>query len=244
MELFDCIKTRRCIRKFQSTPVPWDLVSKILDAGRLAPNAGNLQNWKFIVVLDQGTRQKIAEACLRQYWMAKAPVHIVVCADPKVSERYYGTRGDRLYSVQNCAAASQNMLLQAHNLGLGACWVGAFDENMVSNAVGLPEEVRPQVIIPLGYPDEKPAEPAKYPLENITYFEKWRGKIQDVPAYMGYYSIKWEKGAKKAKAALEKQSEKLAVKAKEVAAKVKKKVEEKRKRYKDLKEFKKVHGLK
>ena len=246
MEVSECIKTRRSIRKYQNTPVPWDLVAKVVDAGRLAPSAGNLQNWKFIVVLDEGKRGQLAEACLHQMWMAKAPVHIVIVSEPEVSERFYGARGDRLYSVQNCALAAENMLLQAHNLGLGGCWVGAFDENMVSRVVGLPAkmEVRPQAVITLGYPAEKPAEPAKYPLENVTYLEGWRGKIRDMPAYTGYYSLKWQKGAQKGKAALQKQSKKISEKAKEVAKKVKKKIEEKQKKQKEFKEFKKVYGLK
>jgi nitroreductase len=244
MELFNCIKSRRSVRQYLQKSLPWDLVAKVIDAGRMAPSAGNLQNWKFIVVIDDGRKGNVAEACLQQYWMNGAPVHIVIAAEPKVAERYYGARGERLYSVQNCAAAAQNMLLMAHSLGLGACWVGAFDERMLGKAVGLPEEARAQAVITLGYPDGAVSEPAKYPVENVTYFEKWRGKIRDVPAYMGMYSLKWQANAKKAKKKLEEKSEQVAEKAKEVTKKIKKKIDEKKKRYRDLKKFKKVHGLK
>ncbi|MBR9692039.1 hypothetical protein GOV06_04595 [Candidatus Woesearchaeota archaeon] len=244
MDVFKCIKTRRSVRKYLDKELPWDLVSKVIDAGRLAPSAGNLQNWKFIAVLDKARRIKVAEACLQQTWMSKAPVHIVVVSEPKVSERYYGTRGDRLYSVQNCAVAAQNMLLRAHDLGLGACWVGAFDERMLGKAVRLPEGVRAQIVITLGFPAEKVAEPAKYPLENVTYFNGWRGKIRDVPHYMGYHSIKVQHGLHKGKAAIKKQSKKLAKKTKEVAEKIKESIKEKNKKRQDLKKFKKIHGLK
>jgi nitroreductase len=244
MELYECIKTRRSIRKYLDKEVPWDLVSKIVDAGRLAPSAGNLQNWKFVVVLDDARREKIAEACLNQTWMNKAPVHIIVLADPRVAERYYGARGDRLYSVQNCAAAIENMLLMAHNVGLGACWVGALDENMVGRTIKIPEGVRPQAIITLGYPGEKVKEPAKYPLENVTYFNGWRGKIRNVPQYMGYHSINIQNALHKGKRALKKKGKELAEKSKEVAGKIKKNIQEKNKKRNDFKKFKKIHGLK
>ena len=224
--------------------VSWDHISKVIDAGRMAPSAGNLQNWKFIVVMDEGRRNRMAEACLQQYWMNQAPVHIVVVAEPKIAERYYGTRGDRLYSVQNCAAAVQNMLLRAHSLRLGSCWVGAFDEKMVAKTIGLPSEARAQAVVTLGYPVDKVQEPAKYPIENVAYFEKWRGKLRNVPAYMKMYSLLWKQQAHKAKKKVEKGSEKLAVKAKDVALKIKKRIEDKKKRYTDIRKFKKVHGLK
>ena len=237
MEVLDCITSRRSIRKYLDKPVPWDIVSNILEAGRFAPSSGNLQNWKFIVVLDEDKRKAIAEAALKQLWMLKAPVHIVICAEPEKAKRYYGDRGERLYTVQNCAAAMQNMLLEAHNLGLGACWVGAFDEDMVKRALGMPKEARPEAIITLGYPDEEVPVPAKFPLETVMYFNKWRGKIKDVPAYFMYYSPGIKKNVLKGKATLEKASKKAAEKAKEVAKKIRKRIEEKKKQKRDLDQF-------
>jgi len=125
MEVLDCITTRRSIRKYLDKPVPWDLVSNVLEAGRFAPSCGNLQNWKFIIVLDDDKRKGLAEASLRQYWMEQAPVLLVVVAEPEKAKRYYGDRGERFYTIQNCAAVATNMMLEAHNLGLGSCWVGA-----------------------------------------------------------------------------------------------------------------------
>ena len=246
MEVYNCIKTRRSIRKYQDKVLPWDLIAKVIDAGRLAPSAGNLQSWKFVVIQDEGKRGQVAEACLHQDWMAKAPIQIIICSEPVNCERYYGARGDRLCSVQNCAAATENMLLMAHSLGLGACWVGAFDENMIGNIIGLPSEteIRPQVIITLGYPNEKPAEPSKYPLENVTYLGGWKSKIRDIPAYAHYYSDVWAREAKKGKALVGKKMKKAAEKAKDIGKKIKKKIEDKQKKQKDLKEFKKIYNLK
>ncbi|MBW2977242.1 nitroreductase family protein [Candidatus Woesearchaeota archaeon] len=230
MDTFECIKTRRATRKYLDVPVAWDLVSNILEAGRYAPSAGNLQNWKFIVILEKPKREAIAEACLKQMWMAEAPVIIVICAEPKKAERYYGIRGERLYTIQNCAAVAANMLLEAHNQGLGGCWVGAFDEEMVKRALAMPEEARPQIILTFGYPDEKVPVPTRFPLEPMTYFERWRGRIQDVPTYFGYFGPKIQKFIKSGEAFARKHGKKVAEKTKEVAKKVKKKIQEKKKK--------------
>jgi len=229
MDTLECIKTRRSIRKYLDAPIPWDLISNILEAGRYAPSSGNLQNWKFIVVLDKGRKENIAEACLKQSWMTQAPVHIVVCAEPKKAERYYGIRGERLYTVQNCAAVAMNMLLEAHNQGLGGCWIGAFDEDMVKRALAMPEEARPQVILTIGYPDEKVPVPTRFPLEPMTYFNRWRGRIRDAPTYFGYYGPKIQRGIKKGEELIRKHGKKISEKTKEVAKKIHKKIKEKKK---------------
>ncbi len=173
MEVLECIKTRRSTRKFLDVPVEWDKIGTIVDAGRSAPTSGNLQNWKFIVVLDEEKRKEISEACLKQFWMERAPVHIVICSEPEKAKRFYGIRGERLYSIQNCAASAENMILTAHSLGLGSCWVGAFDEDMLKRALGIPDYARPQAIIPIGYPAEKVPTPMQYQLENLVFMEAW-----------------------------------------------------------------------
>lgn len=195
MDIFKCIHSRRSVRKFLDIPVEWEKVGVILDAGTAAPSSGNLQNWKFIVVQNEKKRQEIAEAALQQYWIASAPAIIVICAELRRARQFYGVRGERLYSIQNCAAVAENMLLAAHALGLSSCWVGAFDEGMVSRALSIPDDVdiRPQIILPIGYPDESPAKPQSVPLDNITYFEKWSaqniGKIKDVDAVLWNYRV-------------------------------------------------------
>ncbi len=190
MDAIECIRTRRTIRKFMDVPIPFDTIANIVDCGRLAPSCGNLMNFKFVVVFDPGKRRALAEASLQQYWMATAPVIVVVVAEPVVAKRYYGIRGERLYSVQNVSAAAQNILLAAHSYGLGACWIGGFDENMVKRVCGIPDEHRPQVMIPIGYPDEKNPMPPKFPIENVFYFNAWRSRIKDVVSYFGWTSIK------------------------------------------------------
>ncbi len=206
METFECISTRRSIRRYLDIPVEWDKIGTILEAGRLAPSSGNIQDWNFIVVQDEDKRKAIAEASLRQHWMSKAPVYIVVCSDLKKSERVYGVRGNRLYSIQNSAAAIENMLLTAHSVGLGACWIGAFDENVVSRVLNIPDYARPQAIITIGYSDEKPKTPQRFPLTTVAFLEKYGNRIKDMAAVMHDYSvvILTEKGKELAKKIKEK----------------------------------------
>ena len=213
MDTFECIKTRRSIRKYLDKPVPWDDIHAVVEAAMYAPSAGNLQNWKFIILLERGLKKKIAEAALQQYWIEAAPVVIVVCAEPGKAERYYGVRGERLYTIQNCAAAIENMLLAANARGLGSCWVGAFEEDAVTRALSIPENegIRPQAILTFGYPDEKPEMPRRFTIETLLYFNKWRGVMKSVPLYLGYWGESLKKNLKE--------------KGEEIVEKVKKKIE-------------------
>ncbi len=182
-DILDLIKSRRTIKNFTSQYVSWEQVARIIDAGRHAPSCGNVQNWKFIVVDDAEKKKLIADACYEQFEIISAHALILICSEPEKAERYYGLRGERLYTVQNCAAAAQNMLLEAHSLGLGSAWIGAFDEEAVKNVLSIPEEARPQCIIAIGYAREVPPKPPKYPLETVMYLNRWRGKMRDYTTY-------------------------------------------------------------
>ena len=188
MDVFEAIRTRRSIRKYKDKQVPWDNVVTVLQAGKYAPSACNLQNWKFIIVKSDAKRKSITKACLQQEWMEQAPVFIVVVSEPKKAERFYGTRGARLYTIQACAASIENMLLTAHSLGLGSCWVGAFDEHEIWTILGLPEEISVQGVITIGYADEVPQAPPKYRIEHMMFFEKWWGRIEPAKTHLGYWS--------------------------------------------------------
>lgn len=187
-DILDVITSRRTIKHFFPKFVSWENIARVIDAGRHAPSSGNIQNWKFVLVYEPSKKQQIAEAAYEQYDIALAAVLIVVCGEPEKAERYYGPRGENVYTIQNCAAAAQNMLLEAHSLGLGGAWIGAFDEELVKAACGIPEEARPQAIIAIGYPKEIPEKPPKYPLETLVYFGAWRRKMRDPAKYMHDYA--------------------------------------------------------
>ena len=180
MDVLEAMRTRRSVRRYLKTRVDNDKVGVLLDAARSAPSAGNLQNWKYILVTDEAKRMELANAAFQQFWMQDAPLHMVVCAEPEKGARFYGIRGERLYSVQNCAAAVQNILVAANKLGLGSCWVGAFDEDAVRRALRMPDNIRPQAIITVGYPAECPQAPPKLKITDITFMELWGNKNVDL----------------------------------------------------------------
>lgn len=171
MDVFTAIKTRQSIRRFKTEPFPEETLEKILEASRYAPSAGNVQPWKFFVVRSKDVRVKLADAALGQKWMVTAPVIIVACADLPRSAASYGQRGSELYALQDTAAAIQNMILSAVEAGLACCWVGAFREEIAARILNInPQVLRPVAMIPLGYPAESPARPAKRPLEEIIEY--------------------------------------------------------------------------
>ncbi len=167
MELQEAIKNRRSIRKYKEEPVLDEDLEKILQAGTDAPSAGNLQSRFFYVVKDLETRRKIARASHDQHFISQAPVTIVVCADARINSRY-GERGEKLYSILDCAASVQNMMLTAYGLGLGTCWVGLFDEQEVARIINCSPYHRPVSLFPLGYPDDSPKQPPKKNKDEIS----------------------------------------------------------------------------
>lgn len=186
MEVSDAIRKRRSIKRYLDIPVEWDKIGSICEAGGQAPSAGNLQPWKFIVVLNPANRRKIAEACFQQYWMQSAPVHIIVCAEINKMNRFYGLRGERLYSIQSCALAAENMILEGINQGLASCFVSAFDEEMLKRNFKIPDYARPQAILAFGYSGEEVPSPPRYTLNDTVSVESFGAKIADMEGYLGY----------------------------------------------------------
>lgn len=172
MECIEAIKGRRSIRKYIDRPVGKELIGQLLDSARMAPSAGNLQARDFIVISDKVTKQKLAKAAMGQSFIEQAPVAIVIIANIERSSRIYRSRGE-LYAIQDASAGIENLLLAAHSLGLGACWVGAFDEAMVSLLLGIPNKAKPVAIIPVGFPDEQPPAPPRMIQERLVHWEKW-----------------------------------------------------------------------
>jgi nitroreductase len=169
MELFEALNGRRSVRKFTGEKVDEADLEKILESAILAPSAGNCQSWEFVVVKDKKTRQKLAEAAFGQSFVAEAPMVIVVCADISRSSSSYGSRGEKLYSIQDTAAATYGILLAAHALGYGGCWVGAFDEAQVTKVIHAPAGVRPLAMVPIGRPAERPGQRSRIPLGQVVH---------------------------------------------------------------------------
>jgi len=172
MECIEAIKGRRSIRKFKDRAVGKEIIDELLNVAQMAPSAGNLQARDFIVVSNKITKQKLTTAALGQSFIEQAPVVIVVIANIERSSRIYRSRGE-LYAIQDATAGIENMLIAAHSMGLGACWVGAFNEDEVSVLLGIPDKTLPVAIIPLGYPDEQPSEPPRMAMDRLVHWETW-----------------------------------------------------------------------
>lgn len=158
VDFWDVLKRRQSVRRFDaSRDVPEKMIKTLLRAAVSAPSAGNCQPWRFIVVRQPEVKEGLAVAAWGQYFLAQAPVVIAVCAEPERSAGRYGRRGVELYCLQDTAAAAEHILLGATALGLGACWVGAFDEEQVGEVLNLDERFRPVALIPVGYALSEPA---------------------------------------------------------------------------------------
>ncbi len=232
MEVIEAIYTRRSIRKYVDIPVEWEIVGRIVEAGTFAPTAGNLQEFRFVVVTDEAKKKALAEACLQQYWMEQAPVMIVACAELKRPKQFYGLRGERLYTIQNVAAACQNMLLAGHSYGLGGCWVGAFDEVAIKRILNMPEYARPHAVLTFGYPDEVVPMPQKYKIENLTYLQRYHNRIRNIHTVLGEYSPNIAKGVAAAKHAIDKHAVKFVDKIKHKFAEIKEGIKSRHGKYK------------
>lgn len=168
MDFWSVLERRHSMRAFQSAPVSDEAVERILDAAIRAPSAGNRQPWHFVIVRNARAKAALEQAAYGQSFVSEAPVVIVVCAEPERSAARYGERGRRLYCLQDTAAAVENILLAATALGLGACWVGAFDEAAAARAVALPEHFRPVALVPLGVPAESPEATPRRTLDEVS----------------------------------------------------------------------------
>jgi nitroreductase len=168
MEFSDVIDRRRSVRHFNTKLVVTDQdVEALLQAAMTAPSAGNIQPWRFVVVKSTAARERLA-AAMHQKWATAAPVVIAVCVDPRPCAARYGARGEMLYAIQDTSAAAQNILLAAVDRGLASCWIGAFDENAVREALGLQPPVTPLAVLPIGYSAEAAGHPARRPLQEVT----------------------------------------------------------------------------
>lgn len=174
MNVCEAILKRRCIRDYTDKKVSWQDISEIIDAGLRAPNAGNLQNWRFILIEKEDIKIELAKASLNQMWMTKASHLIVVCSDDTELKRYYSQRGEALYPAQNCACAIENMLLLATEKNIDSGWVGAFDDNALRRILKIPDFINPHAIITLGYGKNIPKEPTKrFDLDKVLFFDEW-----------------------------------------------------------------------
>jgi len=169
METLKAILTRRSIRKYKSRTVSEKKVREILSAGMSAPSAGNEEPWHFFVITDKPLMERVSGIHARAAIVREAPLAVVVCAD-LIQDKFDG------FWIQDCAAATQNILLAAHAKGMGAHWIGIYpDEGCVEKLqklLELPVDTLPVSLIPIGSPAQKLPSAKKY-REDRVHYNKW-----------------------------------------------------------------------
>jgi nitroreductase len=173
MDVFEAIKNRRSIRTYKKQGLTQETLNQLCDAARLAPSAGNAQSWAFVVAAQVKTKLALSKAAYGQKSLEEASAVFVVCADEKIAEEAYGSRGKTLYCLQDTAAAVENILLAACAMGLGTCWIGAFREEEIRKVINCPPHMRPVALVPVGYPNESPSARPRRPLNEVMYTESF-----------------------------------------------------------------------
>ncbi len=162
MDALEVLFTRRSIRKYTNEPVTEENLKTILEAGMNAPSANNRQPWHFVVVDDRAKLNAIMEVHPYSRMLAEAPIAIVVCGDTKISASYW---------PQDCAAATENILLAARALDLGTVWMGVYPGeervNDIQALFNLPQHIQPLAIIALGHPAEAKGRVDRYKAERV-----------------------------------------------------------------------------
>ncbi|HNS50697.1 MAG TPA: nitroreductase family protein [Anaerolineae bacterium] len=170
MEALEAILTRRSIRQYAPQAVPEQVVRELLAAAMQAPSAGNQQPWHFVVVTGAGQRMALAGALPHGQMLKTAPLGIAVCVGLETL-RHPG------FWVQDCSAATQNLLVAAHALGLGGVWLGVYpiEERVqgVQRVLGLPAQVVPLCVLSLGYPAARPEPPVSRYDEARVHLDRW-----------------------------------------------------------------------
>lgn len=169
MEYSDLIANRYSVRAYKRDPIENEKLDNVLEAARLAPTAANRQPYQLIVINTKGREDELLKI-YRRNWFVQAPLLICACGVPRQS----WVRSDRRrYLDVDVAIVMDHLILAATNIGLGTCWVAAFNENAARKALNLPDDVEPLIFTPLGYPADKPGIKERKPLTELVRYEHW-----------------------------------------------------------------------
>ena len=169
MDVVEAIKQRYSVRSYRDDPVDEHTVNELMEAARLAPSASNRQEWRFVVVRDADTRQKLCKAASGQQFVAEAPVVIACCAQ---SDGHVMACGHPCFLI-DVAIAIDHITLRAVELGLGTCWIGAFDQPKVKDILGIPKEIEVVQLLTVGHPADAWREKHRLDMNELVRFESW-----------------------------------------------------------------------
>lgn len=177
MSFLELAQKRVSVRGYQTDLISDDQINQVLEAGRLAPSAANRQPVHFIVVKDEKKRHELTDP-RRKDWFWQAPVIIVVCTEPA---KAWARADGKNYADVDASIALDHMTLCAADLGLGTCWVAAFDRSRVKQALNLPDGIEPLAMTPLGIPTDKGAPKKRKSLSEMIHYDRWNGKNGSEP---------------------------------------------------------------
>ncbi len=169
MDFQELINKRYSVRAYKSEPVEDEKLEQVLDAARLAPTASNRQPFQFIVIHTAG-REAELRRIYRADWFCKAPLVICACSVPSQA---WSRMDKKNYGEVDVTIAMDHLILAATALGLGTCWIAAFDPEAAREVLGLPEGVEPVVFTPLGHPADQPGAKRRKPLSELVRYEGW-----------------------------------------------------------------------
>ncbi len=177
MDFNKVIKTRASIKNYSNKQVKDDKIIDAIESANFAPSPGNLSILKYIIIDNEEIKEKIAKAC-QQEFIKTASVIIVVCSDSKNVERMYDKRTEK-YTRQHAGASIENFLLKITDMKLASCWIGAFSDATIKNALKIPDSINVEAVLPIAYPLKKETKQKSKPnLGNIVYFNKWENKYK------------------------------------------------------------------
>jgi len=172
LPVLEVIKARGSIRSYRDKPIPKQILLDILEAARMAQSAANCQPWEFIVVTDEGIKKKLAQAASNQSFVGEAAAVIVCLARPEDSASVGPFEGFLI----DLTIAIENMVLTAWDLGVGSCWIGAYNEGKVKELLDVPRSLRVVSLLTLGYPDERAGPKYRKDLNEIIHYERYGQK--------------------------------------------------------------------
>lgn len=170
MDFSELVTFRGSIRGYKEDAIEEDKLLAVLEAARMAPTAHNNQPFRLIVIYTKGRESELSQIYGRP-WFTQAPIVICIVGIP--AEGWVRAEDEKNYYEVDVAIAMDHLILAAHNLGLGTCWIGAFNPEAAYEVLGLPEDVVPVAFTPLGYPDKEPREKIRKSLKDLVKYEKW-----------------------------------------------------------------------
>ncbi len=171
MNFEELILKRYSCRNYSSKPIQEDLLQKVLEAARLAPTAANRQPFQIIIIKTENKQEELMQIYDKD-WFVQPPIILAVCSQPQmgwVRKKY----DQQSYAAVDAAIVVDHITLQAADLGLGTCWIGAFDPQAARDFLKLPPDVEPIAFTPLGYPLDQPGKKIRKPLEDLIRYDTW-----------------------------------------------------------------------